>query len=318
MVGGIELFPEQASSYAGQVDLLYLTLIGLSALFTIPIVLLIVYFAVRYRRGAVVDRSGRPPTKFNLEYAWIAGLLLLSLPVFVWGARLYFRMSRPPSDALEINVVGQQWMWQFQHPGGQREINQLHVPVGRPVRLLMTSQDVIHSFFVPAFRTKMDVLPGRYTTLWFQATRTGEFHLFCAEYCGAQHADMIGQVVVMEPAEYEAWLSGRTAGETPVALGQSLFQQLGCAGCHRPDGSGPGPSLAGVFGQPVALEDGTAVVADENYIRESILMPNAKIVAGYPSIMPSYEGQVSEEELTALIAYVESLGQGPATGEEQP
>jgi cytochrome c oxidase subunit 2 len=204
-------------------------------------------------------------------------------------------------------------MWKLQHQEGQREINELHIPVGRDVKMIMTSQDVIHSFYVPAFRIKQDVLPGRYTTAWFHATKPGTYHLFCAEYCGTQHSGMIGQVVVMEPAQYQAWLTGGGVTGSLADSGQAIFQQLGCSTCHRSDTQGRGPNLIGVFGKPVQLEDGRSVLADENYVRESILSPTAKVVAGFKPIMPTFQGIVSEEQLTALVAYVKSLSQ-PAAG----
>ena len=225
---------------------------------------------------------------------------------------IYFKERTAPRGATQIYVVAKQWMWKLQHEEGQREINELHVPVGRDVEMIMTSQDVIHSFYVPAFRIKQDVLPGRYTTLWFRPTRSGTYHLFCAEYCGTQHSGMIGQVVVLEPAQYESWLSGGLASGSLASSGQSIFQQLGCATCHRSDTQGRGPNLIGLFGKPVQLEDGRAVTADENYIRESILNPSAKIVSGFKPIMPVFQGLVSEEQLNALIAYIKSLNQPPA------
>jgi cytochrome c oxidase subunit II len=232
--------------------------------------------------------------------------------IFVWGAIIYFQMRTPPRDAAEIYVVGKQWMWKIQHVEGQREINELHVPVDRDVKLIMTSQDVIHSFFVPEFRVKQDVVPGRYTTLWFKATQTGTYHLFCTQYCGTQHSGMIGDVVVMNPIDYQNWMSGGTVTGSLAQNGQTLFQQLGCSTCHRFDVQGRGPNLIGAFGKPVQLQDGRTVMADENYVRESILVPTAKVVSGFQPIMPSFQGQVSEEQLTALVAYVKSLSQQPA------
>jgi cytochrome c oxidase subunit 2 len=228
---------------------------------------------------------------------------------FAWGSLIYFQEARPPKGAMEVYAVGKQWMWKFEHETGQREINQLHVPIDRDVKMIMSSQDVIHSFFVPAFRVKADVLPGRFTQTWFHATKAGTYHLFCAEYCGTQHSGMIGQVIVMEPAAYQAWLSGGGATGSLSANGQQLFSQLGCITCHRSDTQGRGPNLVGVFGKPVQLADGRTVIADENYVRESILNPGAKIVAGYQPIMPTFQGQVSEESLMALVAYIKSLAQ---------
>jgi cytochrome c oxidase subunit 2 len=227
--------------------------------------------------------------------------------MFVWGAEVYFDGARPPSDSEVVYVVAKQWMWKFQHLDGQREINELHVPVGRDIMLRMVSQDVIHSFFVPAFRVKADVLPGRYTTLWFHATKAGDFHLFCAEYCGTMHSGMIGRVVVLEPAQYQAWLSGGGAMGSLASNGQRLFQDLGCITCHRGDSQARAPNLTGLYGHPVKLNDGRTIVADDAYIRESILDPPAKVVAGFQPIMPSFRGQVDEEGILSLIAYIKSL-----------
>jgi cytochrome c oxidase subunit 2 len=224
--------------------------------------------------------------------------------MFAWGAKVYVNLERPPADAMVINVVGKQWMWKLQHPEGVREINTLHIPVGRPIKLVMTSQDVIHSFFVPAFRTKQDVLPGRYTTSWFEAKQKGRFHIFCAEYCGTDHSKMIGEVVAMEPAEYQAWLAGTVSDVPPAVAGEKLFYSYNCQTCHGQRA----PTLAGLYNRRVRLADGSTVLADDNYIRESILNPAAKIVAGYPgSLMPTYQGQLTEDQLLELIAYIKSL-----------
>jgi cytochrome c oxidase subunit II len=212
-------------------------------------------------------------------------------------------METPPKDAMEISIVGKQWMWKAQHPEGPREINSLHIPVGRPIKLTMTSQDVIHSFFIPAFRVKQDVLPGKYTSEWFTPSKVGTYHLFCAEYCGAQHSGMIGTITVMEPAEYQAWLSGTTANISMEASGKMLFSKNQCDTCHGQRA----PTLSGIYGRKTLLADGSTVIADENYLRESILQPNAKMVAGYPPLMPTYQGQLTEEQITELIAYMKSL-----------
>jgi cytochrome c oxidase subunit II len=302
-------FPEQASTIAGQVDLLLIVLTALGGFFTMIVVLLIIYFGVRYRRGSHVDRSEPPTTSLKVEIAWVLGLLILGMGTYTWAAIQYFNMMRPPGNALEVYALGMQWMWQFQHPQGQREINELHVPVGTPVRVIMISQDVIHSLYIPAFRLKFDVLPGRYTDLWFEATKPGEYHLFCAEYCGTLHAGMIGRVVVMEPAGYQDWLSGVQAGAPLTESGEQLFTQLGCSSCHAPESDVRAPNLIGFFGQPVVLEDGSTVIADESYIRESILFPMRKIVAGYEPVMPSYEGRISEAQLVELVSYIKSLGE---------
>jgi cytochrome c oxidase subunit 2 len=227
--------------------------------------------------------------------------------MFVWGAKVYFHLNRPPDDAMTVSVVGKRWMWKLRHPTGQREIGELHVPVGRAVKLVITSEDTIHSFFVPAFRIKKDAVPGRYNMAWFRATKTGTYHLFCAEYCGTEHSKMIGRVVVMEPEEYQVWLAGGPTPESPVLAGEKLFTELNCVTCHRPDSAGRGPVLNGIFGRPVALASGERVVADEAYVRESITSPAARVVAGYQPVMPTYLGQVSEEQVISLIAYIESL-----------
>jgi cytochrome c oxidase subunit 2 len=307
----LPLFPEQASTVATGVDHVFYFLLGISAFFTLLIAGLIAVFMVRFRRRSP-DGIGIPVRpSLALEAAWTGIPLGIVMIIFFWGASIFATMQHPPADAVPINVVGKQWMWKLQHMDGRREINELHIPVGRPVKLTMTSEDVIHSFFVPAFRTKQDVVPGRYTRTWFQATKVGTYHLFCAEYCGTIHSGMIGQVVVMEPADYEQWLSGRTPGGPadlpPAAAGEVVFDQQGCPSCHRGDASGSGPSLAGLFGRSVRLGDGTTVVADDEYIRESILDPGAKVVAGYQPIMPTYQGLLGEEAIMQLIAYIKSL-----------
>lgn len=301
------LFPEQASTVAGRVDALYLFLVAVSVVFSSLIFMLLGYFAVKYRRRSDTEWPRPILGDLRLELLWTIVPLGITLVMFVWGASLYFTMSRPPAEALEISVVAKQWMWKFQHPGGQREINALHVPMGRPVKLTMTSEDVIHSFFVPAFRVKMDVLPGRYTSMWFEATKAGDYHSFCAEYCGTQHSGMLGRVMVLVPAQYERWLSAAAVGESPAAAGARLFQQLGCQSCHRPGSGEMGPALDGLFGRPVRLQSGATVFADEAYLRESIFDPNAKIVAGYRQVMPTFRGQISEEGLFQIIAYIKSL-----------
>ena len=311
MFDNFPLWPAGASTHALPVDLLYIFLVVLSVGTTLAIFAVIVIFSFKYRR-----RHGLEATPIHgsllLEITWSVIPLGIFLVIFIWGAVLFFDVRTPPQDATEIYVVAKQWMWKLQHVEGQRELNELHVPVGRNVKLIMTSQDVIHSFYVPAFRLKQDVLPGRYTTMWFRATRPGTYHLFCAQYCGTQHSGMIGQVVVMEPAEYQTWLSGGVPAGSLAQNGQTLFQQLGCSTCHRFDVQGRGPNLTGVYGKPVLLEDGRTVVADENYVRESILVPTAKVVSGFKPVMPSFQGQVSEEQLTSLVAYVKSLSQAPA------
>jgi cytochrome c oxidase subunit 2 len=305
----LPLFPEQASTHASRVDALYAFLVAVTVFFAGLIFLLLLYFAIKYRRRSE-DEQPRPVFgSIPLEVMWMVIPFVLVMMMFLWGAGLYFTMASPPDNALEINVVGKQWMWYFQHPEGQREINELHVPVGRPVKVILTSQDVIHSFYVPAFRIKMDAVPGRYTTIWFEATKTGTFHLFCTEYCGAAHAGMKGQVVVMTPTEYERWLQLGTPEETPAAAGGRLFQSLGCSGCHATNATVRAPPLEGIYGKPVALASGGVVTADEGYIRDSILLPQKDVVAGYAPLMPSYEGRISEEEILQLIAHIKALGE---------
>ena len=292
---------------AARVDLLFYFLIAVSAFFVALIFLLIVIFVIQYRRRAENERPKPIEGKHWLEILWSVVPFGLTMVMFVWGAVIFFDIYNPPDDALEISIVSRQWMWKVQHPTGQSEINELHVPLAQPVKLLMTSEDVIHDFFVPAFRVKQDVLPGRYTSLWFEATKTGVYHLFCAEYCGTQHSGMIGRVVVLEPAEFERWLSGGATGMSMVDQGASLFKRFGCETCHGAGGTNRGPSLTGLFGTTVKLQGGNTVAADENYIRESILDPRAKIVAGYQPIMPTFKGLISEEGILQLIAYVKSL-----------
>ena len=303
------LFPESASTISDRVDALFLFLVGTSAFFALLVCALVVIFAVRYRRSRKGAMATHIEGSLPLEILWSVIPLMISLVMFAWGAMLYFDTSRPPAGAMEITVTGKQWMWKLQHPEGPREINDLHVPVGQPVRLTMTSEDVIHSFYVPAFRVKRDVLPGRYSTVWFEATKVGEYHLFCAEYCGTKHSEMIGTVYVMEQEDYERWLAGAPLGETPAAAGAKLFSALRCDTCHSGGEDARGPALEGLFGGDVPLADGSVAVADAAYVRRSILEPSADVVAGHarPSIMPTYAGQVSEEQLFQLVAYVRSL-----------
>ena len=307
MLFGLRLIPEQASTIAPQVDLLFLFLLAVSAFFIALIFLLVIVFAIKYRRRSAAERPRPIHGHLGLEALWTVIPLGLAMVMFVWGAWLFFTMKRPPADALEVFVVAKQWMWKFQHASGTREINELHVPVGRPVRLTMTSEDVIHSFAVADFRIKMDVVPGRYTTAWFEATKPGEYRLACSVYCGTEHALMAGRILVMKPEDYGAWMGGAPAGVPPAAAGEKLFQQQGCAACHLPTGKGPAPSLVGIFGKPVKLSTGESVTADEAYVRESILSPQAKIVAGYPPIMPPMKGVLNEEQVAQLIAYIKSL-----------
>jgi cytochrome c oxidase subunit II len=292
---------------ASRVDNLYFFLIAITVFFSSLIALLVVVFAVKYRRRHQSEVGAAITGSVALELMWSIVPFGISMVIFAWGANVYFDIHRPPDDTLQIYAVGKRWMWKFQHIDGQREINELHVPVGRPVKVTATSEDVIHDLYFPAFRVKTDVIPGRYTSLWFTATKAGEYHLFCAEYCGTKHSGMIGRVIVMEPSAYQAWLGGGAGEMSMSARGQKAFQELACHTCHMEDAGGRGPSLRGLFGSQVKLADGTTVVADEAYLRESILNPQAKLVAGYQPLMPTFQGLVSEEALMGLIEYVKSL-----------
>jgi cytochrome c oxidase subunit 2 len=301
------LFPVGASTMASRVDALYFFLLAIAAFFSLLIAGLTVVFAVKYRRRAPDEVGTVMHGAMVLEIGWIVIPSLITIVIFLWGASVFFAMSRPPDDTLNVYVVGKQWMWKFQHLDGQREINELHVPLDRNVKLIMTSEDVIHDVFVPAFRMKADVLPGRYTNLWFHATRPGRYHLFCAEYCGTRHSGMVGDVIVMEANEYQEWLSGGGPEGSLASAGEKLFADLACNTCHRPDSGGRGPVLNGLFGKTITTEAGEMVVVDEAYVRESILNPSAKISAGYQPIMPTFQGLVTEEGLLELIEYVKSL-----------
>ncbi|HEX7009833.1 MAG TPA: cytochrome c oxidase subunit II, partial [Phycisphaeraceae bacterium] len=310
------LFPPAASNFAETVDAYYFSIVTFAAFFTLLICFLILFFAAKYHHGRFANRLNPIQQTLRYEVTWVTIPALIALGLFGWSAKGYYDYARPPQDARTIYIVGKQWMWKAQHAEGPREINELHVPVGEPIMLVMTSQDVIHSFFVPAFRIKRDVLPDRYTRLWFVATQPGRYHLFCAEYCGADHSMMIGQVVAMSPGDFADWLSaGAPPGEGPVpgtpgtadaplaVRGAGAFFRLGCNACHVPDAAVRAPRLDGLWGRPSLMRNGETVTVDERYIRESILNPNARIVAGYPapSLMPTYQGQVSEEELQQLV-----------------
>jgi cytochrome c oxidase subunit 2 len=307
----IPFAPEQASTVSGEVDALYAFLWALTIFFGVLISLTIIYFAIKYRRRSESEVPRPVAGSMKLEIAWSVIPFLIAMGIFVWAASIYYKLYRVPNNATEIFVVGKQWMWKFQHIDGQREINELHVPIGRKVKLTMTTEDVIHSMFIPAFRVKMDVVPGRYSHVWFEATKPGRYHIFCAEYCGTSHSGMIGTVVVMEPADYQAWLAGGTAEGSLASQGEKVFQDRACHTCHF---TGRAPNLVGLFGKSEVLADGSSIRVDEAYVRESILDPSRKIVSGYPSPsqMPSYRG-ISEEELIQLIAYLRSLTQQPAS-----
>ena len=307
------IFPEQASSMAGQVDALYLFLVLITTFFSLLIAILILFFAIKYRRTPE-RQAEQIHGSTLLEIVWTVIPLGISMVIFVWGAVIYYHMERSPSNPLEIYGVGKQWMWKFQHPGGQREINELHVPAGQDIRLVMASQDVIHSFFIPALRIKQDVVPGRYETMWFRADKVGRYHLFCAEYCGTDHAHMGGWITIMEPRDFAEWLKAQGGQQTLAAQGEQLFHRYGCSGCHEPGGTVRAPNLNGVFGSPVPLSDGRVVVADERYVRDSILNPKAEVAAGYAPVMPTFAGQIGEDDLARLVAYIESIGPQPRGG----
>jgi cytochrome c oxidase subunit II len=307
-----QLFPEQASSVAWQVDGLYFLLIGLTVLFSIIVFGLVGFFAIKYRRRSPDEMPKQNHGSLPMELAWTIIPLFMAIGVFTVGADVFFRLTRTPADPMEVYVVGKQWMWKIQHEEGKREINTLHVPLNQTVRLTMTSEDVIHDFFIPAFRVKNDVIPGRYTTLWFEATKLGEYHIFCAEYCGTQHSGMIGKVVVLDPTDYDNWLSdGAGVGtmETPVQAGARHFEELSCQTCHKQTSGGRGPTLLGLYNRTERLTNGQEIQVDDNYVRDSILNPHAQIVEGYTPIMPIFQGQINEETLLQLIAYIKSLSE---------
>jgi cytochrome c oxidase subunit 2 len=312
MFTNFPFFPQQASEQAATVDALYFFLVAVTGAFAVLIAILVAVFAVKFHRrhddevGEVIHGS------LALELLWTFIPLGITMVMFVWGAQVFFHMTRAPKGATDIYIVGKQWMWKAQHMDGAREINELHVPIGRPVRLIMGSEDVIHSFFIPAFRAKADVVPGRFNHMWFTATVPGRYHIFCTQYCGTKHSNMIGWVTAMTPADYQTWLSGGSAGGSMVDAGAKLFADLTCNTCHLDNGQGRGPTLKGVFGKQTLLANGQTVKVDDAYIRESILNSQAKIVSGFQPIMPTFQGLVTEEQLLQLIAYVKSLGESPA------
>jgi cytochrome c oxidase subunit II len=309
MLTNFPFFPPQASAQAGQVDGIFFFMVAVTAVFSIGIAAALIIFAVKYRRKAENEVGFAIHGSLALELLWTIIPLGIAMVMFAWGAKVFFDLYRGPAGAMEIHVVGKQWMWKVQHMEGAREINELHVPVGRPVKLIMGSEDVIHSFYIPAFRVKADVIPGRYNHLWFTATKPGRYHLFCAEYCGTKHSGMTGWVIAMEAPEYQAWLTGGAATDSPVAAGEKLFTDLACITCHTTTAQGRGPVLANLFGKTVELQGGGTATFDETYIRESIVNPQAKVAAGFQPIMPTFQGLVSEEQLLQLIAYVRSLSQ---------
>jgi len=311
----VPLFPEAASTMARQVDYLYAYLTVVTIVMTALIFAAVFFFAIKYRRKSENEVPRQIHGSLILEITWSIIPFIVMLSFFWWGAQIFFANATPPSNAMDIYVVGKQWMWKIQYPEGQREINELHVPVNRPVKITLASEDVIHSFFIPAFRIKHDVVPGRYDTMWFTATKPGRYHIFCAEYCGTEHSGMVGWVTVMNESDYENWLAGGGSEGSMAEQGQRLFEQMGCATCHQLDQQGRCPNLRGVYGSRIQFTDGRTALADDAYIRESILNPNARVVAGYkPDVMPTYQGQLSEEQLLQLVVYIKSLAITGAPG----
>jgi cytochrome c oxidase subunit 2 len=301
------LFPNAATELAGNVDELFLGLVLISLFYLALIFLPMAYFIVKYRRGKKADRTPIKIKTWKVEIVWTVIPFIMMMGIFSWGAVLYYQVERPPANALEVFVVAKQWMWKIEHAEGNREINELHVPLGQSIKLTMTAEDVIHSFFIPAFRVKQDVVPGRYVTEWFRPAKVGAYHLFCAEYCGANHSTMGGTVYVMKPRDYAAWLAQGAPRDSLAASGEQLFRSLGCSGCHMGNSSVHAPRLEGIYGKPIPLQNGGVTTADDQYIRDCILLPTAHVPAGYPPVMPTFKGRVSEEQITQLIAYIRSM-----------
>jgi len=319
MNSAFRIFPERASTFAWKVDNLFFFELTISTVFVVLIAGAIVYCSLKYRRRSENDVPSYTPPSMMLEAAYIGVPFVIMMVMFFWGGWVYVEARRPPAGAMQINVIGKQWMWKIQHPEGPREINSLHVPLGVPVKLVLTSQDVIHDFGLPQFRTKMDVVPGTYTVEWFEATKTGIYEITCNQYCGTLHSQMVGKVVVMEPSDYQAWLAGTVPQEAPAVSGSRLFQSYGCAMCHGQRA----PTLAGLYMSKVKLDNGQTVLADETYLRESIFEPRSKLVSGYGPIMPSFRGQLTEEQVFDLIEYIKTLGAArnnamPGNAEEGP
>jgi cytochrome c oxidase subunit 2 len=310
---GIPIFPEQASVFAKDVDALYFFILAVCAFFALAVAVSVIYFGIRYHKTHDGEIGARIEGNLVLELLWSVIPTVIAMVMFGWGASVFYHLRRPPDDAMHIYAVGKQWMWKFQHLEGQREINELHIPAGRPITITISSEDVLHSLYFPAFRTKMDAIPGRYTELWFEAQTPGTYHIFCTEYCGTNHAGMIGNVIVLEPSEYQAWLQGGGVQGTLAERGAQLFNSLQCDTCHLDTGQGRGPSLRDVFGTTVNLQDGSTAVVDEVYLRESILNSQAKIVNGFKPLMPTFQGLISEENLIALIEHVKSMSPKAAT-----
>jgi len=310
-MSGLPFWPHAASAYAAEIDHLALAFTVLIVLLSAPVFFLMIAFAVKYRRGRTADRRHPVNSRTGFEISWAVIPFVAMLVFYVWSTRLYFQQHHPPSNALEVQVVAKQWMWKFQHPGGQREINELHVPIGRPILLTLASQDVIHDLYVPALRLKQDVVPGRYTSLWFNADTVGSYRLQCSQFCGADHAVMGGYLHLLSPSDYARWLEQAGTDMTLAAQGAALFRTRGCSGCHGAAATVKAPSLAGLFGHEVPLSDGSVVTADAQYIRDSILMPHAQVAAGYPDIMPTFQNVLREDDVLKLVAYIKSLAAEP-------
>ena len=310
MFTNFPFFPEQASAQAAAVDGIYFFMLAVTAFFSLLIAGLVVFFAIKYRRRHKDEVGVAIHGSLALELLWTVIPFLITMVMFLWGAQVFFHMTRAPRNSMEIYVVGKQWMWKAQHLDGAREINELHVPIGRPVKLIMGSEDVLHSFFIPDFRVKADVVPGRYNTMWFTAIKPGKYHIFCSQYCGTKHSGMIGWVTAMTPADYQSWLSGGPTTGSMAENGAKLFTDLACVTCHMDAGQGRGPVLKDLYGKQILLSSGQTVTMDDAYIRESILNPQAKVTAGFQPIMPTFQGLVTEEQLLQLIAYVKSLSEG--------
>jgi cytochrome c oxidase subunit 2 len=311
---GVPIFPEQASAFAKDVDALYFFVLAVCAFFALTVAVAVTYLGLRYRKTHEGEIGARIEGSLPLELMWSVIPTIIAMVMFGWGASVFYNLRRPPDEAMQIYAVGKQWMWKFQHVEGQREINQLHIPAGRPIKITITSEDVLHSLYFPAFRTKYDAIPGRYTELWFEAQKPGSYHIFCTEYCGTNHSGMIGTVTVLEPAQYQAWLQGGGEDGTLAQRGARLFNDLACSSCHVDTGQGRGPSLKDIVGKTVELQDGTSVTVDEAYLRESILNSQAKIVKGFQPLMPTFQGLVSEENLLALLEHLKSLSPTATTG----
>ncbi|HEX4768913.1 MAG TPA: cytochrome c oxidase subunit II [Lichenihabitans sp.] len=305
----LDIWPAAASASAVESDMLILAFTAVILLLTVPIFLAITYFAFRYRQGVAADRTHSEARSNLIELSWMIIPFVLTLFFFFWGARMFDAHRHAPPGAMQIDAIGRQWMWKFQYPGGQSEINDLHVPIGQPVVLRMISQDVIHALYIPALRIQMDVLPGRYTDMWFKADKPGSYHLFCSEYCGTDHSVMGGTLTIMAPADYQDWLSHAGSDTTLGAAGEVLFSSYGCAGCHKGDSTVRAPSLVGLYGKPVPLEAGGTVEADDQFIRDKILTPDKTRIAGYKQVMPSFKGIIAEDDLLRLIAYIKASGQ---------